>query len=126
MSLKSCAEATALERLRMKSAKRGPDQWAGLSFKGPEYRHPGLLGNSELLLDLPYRVVGDVYRERANRFTSRCVHRNASKWLGPGDTLVLAGAACDEMGPTIHFRLRLVEIARIEAREPQRRRRCRS
>ena len=95
--------------------QKKPDQWAGLSFNGPE-SHPDLR-NSELLFDLPRRVVRDVYRERAFRLASRCVNRNASKWLSPGDTLVLASATRDDVGAAIHFRLSLVEVSRIESRE---------
>ena len=35
----------------------------------------------------------------------------------PGDSLVLAAAALDEMRAAIHLRLGLVEVARIEGRE---------
>lgn len=59
----------------------------------------------------------DVHCSRAGRLTSRCGLRNASKWLPPRDSRVLAGAASDDMGATIHFRLRLVEVPRIEGRE---------
>ena len=41
---------------------REPDCWAGLSFKGPEYRHQGLLGARNSYLISPYRVVRDVHR----------------------------------------------------------------
>src|SRR3990172_6181408 len=65
----------------------------------------------------PGCVVRNVPRSRAGRLTSRCGLRNASIWLPPSDPLVFAGAARDDMGATIHFRLRLVEVARIKGRE---------
>ena len=58
----------------------------------------------------------DVHRSIATR-TSQCRHRYARKWLTSGDPFVLAGATSDDVGATIHFRLRLVEVAGIERRE---------
>ena len=58
----------------------------------------------------------DVHREIATRASWRR-HGYASKWLTPGDPLIFPGTAGDDVGATIHFRLRLIEVASIEGRE---------
>src|SRR5687767_4014484 len=58
----------------------------------------------------------DVHREIAAGASWRR-HAYAGKWLTPGDPLILPGTASDDMGATIHFRLRLIEVAGIEGRE---------
>src|SRR6266852_145920 len=102
----------------MKSAeKESPAFWAGLSFSGwLPVSAPGFGGTSRFLFDFPRRVMRDVHRKIVPG-TSQCRHCYTSKWLTPGDSLVLPGAAGDDMGPTIHFRLRLVEVASIKGRE---------
>src|SRR5207244_3862193 len=77
---------------------------------------PGFGGTSRFLFDFPRRVMRDVHRKIVAG-TSQCRHCYTSKWLTPGDSLVLPGAAGDDMCATIHFRLRLVEVASIEGRE---------
>jgi len=69
-----------------------------------------------LSLYLPRRVMRDVYCSIA-AWASQRGHRYAGKWLTPSDPLILAGAASDDMGATVHLRLRLVEVARIKGRE---------
>ena len=59
-----------------------------------------------LLLDLPRRVMRDIHGGIAAG-ASQCRQRFTSEWLAPCDALVFAGAAGDDMGATIHFRLRL-------------------
>jgi len=44
-------------------------------------------------------------------------HRYAGKWLTPSDLLILARTASDDMGATVHLRLRLVRVASIKGRE---------
>src|SRR5712691_3814939 len=102
----------------MKSAeKESPAFWAGLSFSGwLPASAPGFGGTSRFLFDFPRGVMRDVHRKIVAG-TSQCGHCYASKWLTPGDSLVLPGAAGDDMGATIHFRLRLVEVASIKGRE---------
>ena len=58
----------------------------------------------------------DVHRSIAAGASQRR-HRYAGKWLTPSDPLILARAASDDMGATVHLRLRLVEVARIKGRE---------
>ncbi len=58
----------------------------------------------------------DIHRKIAAG-TSQCRHAYASKWLTASDSLVLPGTAGDDMGATIHLRLRLVEVASIKGRE---------
>ena len=99
-------------------------RYPGLLSDLPGFRcaHPGyarcprLWGTSRFLFDFPRRVVRDVHREIAARAGWRR-HGYAGKWLTPGDPLILPGTAGDDVGATIHFRLRLVEVARIEGRE---------
>src|SRR5262245_16628853 len=69
-----------------------------------------------LTLDLPCRIVRDIKRGIATG-TGQRRHGLAGEWLFPGHSFVLAGAAHDDVGPTVHFRLRLVDIARIKGRE---------
>src|SRR5215831_10986593 len=69
-----------------------------------------------LSLYLPCRVVRDVHRGIAAGASQRR-HRYAGKWLTPSDPLILAGAASDDMGATVHFRLRLVGVASIKGRK---------
>src|SRR6516165_2526256 len=68
------------------------------------------------LLDLPRRVVRDIHCGVAT-CPSHCRHCIACKWLTSSNSRVLAGAAGDDMGATIHAWLRLVDIAGIEGRE---------
>src|SRR5713101_4173359 len=102
----------------MKSAeKESPPFWAGLSFSGwLPVSAPGFWGTSRFLFDFPRGVMRDVHRKIVAG-TSQCRHCYTSKWFTPGDSLVLPGAAGDDMGATIHFRLRLVEVASIKGRE---------
>jgi hypothetical protein len=88
----------------------------GLSFNfaGPAY--PRLRREHHGSFDLPCGVMRDVHRSIAVG-TSQSRHCYASKWLTPGDSRVLAGAAGNDMRATIHFRLRFVEVARIEGRK---------
>src|SRR5262245_33283084 len=69
-----------------------------------------------LSLYLPRRVMRDVHRSIAAGASQRR-HRYAGKWLTPSDPLILAGAASDDMGATVHLRLRLVRVASIKGRE---------
>jgi len=69
-----------------------------------------------LSLYLPRRVMRDVHRSIAARASQRR-HCVASKWLAPSNSLVLAGAARDDVGATVHFWLRLVRVASIKGRE---------
>src|SRR5262244_3138024 len=75
--------------------------------------HPVLLS---LSLYLPRRVVRDVHRSIPARASQRR-HRYTGKWLTPSDPLILAGAASDDMGATVHVRLRLVGVASIKGRK---------
>src|SRR5438093_7024177 len=65
---------------------------------------------------LPRRVMRDVHRSITAGASQRR-HRYTGKWLTPSDPLVLAGAASDDVGATVHLRLRLVDIASIKGRE---------
>ena len=58
----------------------------------------------------------DVHRSIAAGASQRR-HRYTGKWLTPSDSFVLAGAASDDVGATVHFRLRLVRVASIKGRE---------
>jgi hypothetical protein len=58
----------------------------------------------------------DVHRSIAAGASQRR-HRYAGKWLTPSDPFVLASAASDDMGATVHLRLRLVRVASIKGRE---------
>jgi hypothetical protein len=49
--------------------------------------------------------------------SSQCRHCYTGKWFTPSDPFVLAGAASDDVGATVHVRLRLVHVARIKGRE---------
>src|SRR6266404_3465306 len=101
----------------MKSAEKKPDRWLGShSVVGSRCRHPDSRRTSRFLFDFPRRVVRDVHR-KITTGTSQCWHYYTSKWLTSGDPLVLPGAARDDMGATIHFRLRLVEVASIKGRD---------
>lgn len=75
---------------------------------------PEASGYGVKLIDLPYRVVWDVHRKRASRFTVWCCNFDASKRLGAADPLILTRAAGDDMSAAIHFWLRRVEVSRIE------------
>src|SRR5437764_7783290 len=77
---------------------------------------PPVQARSRFLFDFPRRVMRDVHREIAAR-ASRRRHGYAGKWLTPGNPLIFPGTAGDDVGATIHFRLRLIEVARIEGRE---------
>src|SRR5438132_5555848 len=66
--------------------------------------------------DLPRRVMRDVHRSIATGASQRR-HRYAGEWLTPGDPLVLAGAAGDDVSATTHLRLRLVRVASVKGRE---------
>src|SRR5262245_51790238 len=63
-------------------------------------------------LYLPRRVVRDVHRGIPARASQRR-HRYTGKWLTPSDPLILAGATSDDMGATVHLRLRLVSVSRV-------------
>src|SRR6476659_3689003 len=67
-------------------------------------------------LDFPRRVVRDVHRKIFARASQRR-HSYASKWLAPGDPLILTCTAGDDMRSTVHLRLGLVEVPSIESRE---------
>jgi hypothetical protein len=54
-----------------------------------------------LSFDLPLRVI----QRGIAAGTSQSRHRYTGKWLTPGDSLVLSGAARDDKGATFHFRL---------------------
>src|ERR1700754_789228 len=54
----------------------------------------------------------DVHRKIAAG-TSQCRHCYTSEWLTPSDPLILPGTAGDDMGATIHFRLRLIKVEKI-------------
>src|SRR5215831_6885629 len=66
--------------------------------------------------DLPRGVMRNVHRSIAAGASQRR-HHYAGKWLTPSDPLILAGAASDDMGATVHLRLRLVGVASIKGRE---------
>src|SRR5262245_36167553 len=69
-----------------------------------------------LSLYLPRRVMRDIHRGVAAGSSQRR-HRYAGKWLAPSDPFVLASAASDDVGATVHLRLRLVRIASVKGRE---------
>src|SRR5882724_3303863 len=97
----------------MKSAKKARLSSRALIQWLP-HGHPGSRRTSRLLsFDFQSRIMRDVHRKIAAG-TSQCRHCYTCKWLAPSDPLVLPGAAGDDMGPAIHFRLRLVEVASIE------------
>src|SRR5712691_4478114 len=102
----------------MKSAeKESPAFWAGLSFSGwLPASAPGFGGTSRFLFDFPRRVMRDVHRKIVPG-TSQCRHCHTSKWLTPGDSLVLLGAASNNIDTTINFRMRIVEVESIKCRE---------
>src|SRR6185437_16878820 len=87
-----------------------------LRSSGLRSLHSRSQGTSSFLFDFPRRVMRDVHREIAARAGWRR-HGYAGKWLAPGDPLILPGTAGDDVGAAIHFRLRLIEVARIEGRE---------
>src|SRR5258705_12072371 len=62
--------------------------------------------------DFPRRVVRDVHRKIIAGASQRR-HSYASKWLAPGDPLILSGTAGDDMGSAVHLRLGLVEIRAV-------------
>ena len=66
-----------------------------------------------LSLYLPRRVMRDVHRCIAAGASQRR-HRYAGKWLTPSNPLILTGAASDDMGATVHLRLRLVRVASVK------------
>jgi hypothetical protein len=113
----SCAKSATFHKpLRMKSAEKRKPALLGWALIWLAVSDPGFGGTSRFLFDFPRRVMRDVHRKIVAG-TSQCRHCYTSKWLTPGDSLVLPGAAGDDMGATIHFRLRLVEVASIKGRE---------
>src|SRR5215831_8632266 len=108
--LKILSQCTIRQRARPRKRPDPPGDAAtgrGLSpaplSRGWRRWHPVLLS---LSLYLPRRVVRDVHRGIPARASQRR-HRYTGKWLTPSD----------HMGATAHFRLRLVEVARIKGRE---------
>src|SRR6201991_4313891 len=89
-----------------------PGCWTGLSLTG--WRSDPRRTSRFLSFDFPRRVMRDIHRKIAAG-TCQCRHVYASKWLAAGDSLVLPGPAGDDMGATVHFRLRDRKSTRLNS-----------